>query len=192
MQDFHRWLTTSHRLESSSRSNLDKALYGMEHVTLRTATPEDFSAIVALNDVEVKQTSPMDVERLRELAAMASYHKVAVVDGRIAAFLLAMCEGALYQNDNYGWFAARFPRFLYVDRIVVSAEFTGYGIGSRLYDDLFDYVRSQGIPAVTCEYNLQPPNPASQRFHDKFGFKELGTQWVADHTKLVSLQVAEI
>ena len=163
----------------------------MKEITLRTATPDDFSAIVALNDVEVQQTSPMDLERLRELAAMAIYHKVAVSDGRIAAFLLAMREGAPYKNDNYGWFASRFPRFLYVDRIVVSAEFAGCKIGSRLYEDLFDYARSQGIPAVTCEYNLQPPNPASQRFHDKFGFKEIGSQWVANGSKLVSLQAAD-
>lgn len=158
---------------------------------LRTATSADFNAIVALNDVEVKQTSPMDVERLRELAGMASYHKVASAEGRIAAFLLAMREGAAYQNDNYGWFAERFPKFAYVDRIVVSPEFAGYGIGSQLYADLFDYVRSQGIAAVTCEYNLQPPNPASQRFHDKFGFKQIGSQWVANGSKLVSLQAAD-
>ena len=164
----------------------------MKEISLRTAVPDDYSAIVALNDVEVEQTSPMDAERLRDLGGMASYHKVAVVDGRIAAFLLAMREGAPYQNDNYGWFAARFPRFLYVDRIVVSMELAGYKIGSRLYEDLFDYARSRGISVVTCEYNVQPPNPASQRFHDKFGFKEIGSQWVADHTKLVSLQVVEI
>ena len=164
----------------------------MTVITLRAATPDDFNAIVALNDLEVKQTSPMDEERLRELASLASYHKVALVDGHIAAFLLAIREVAPYQNDNYSWFAARFPRFLYVDRIVVSAEFAGYKIGSRLYEDLFGYARSQGITAVTCEYNLQPPNPASQRFHDKFGFKEIGSQWVANGSKLVSLQVAEI
>jgi predicted GNAT superfamily acetyltransferase len=29
------------------------------------------------------------------------------------------------------------------------------------------------------------------RFHDKFGFQELGRQWVAGGTKLVSLQAAE-
>lgn len=164
----------------------------MKEISLRTAVPDDYSAIVALNDVEVKQTSPMDAERLRDLGGMASYHKVAVVDGRIAAFLLAMREGAPYQNDNYGWFAARFPRFLYVDRIVVSMELAGYKIGSRLYEDLFDYARSRGISVVTCEYNVQPPNPASQRFHDKFGFKEIGSQWVANNTKLVSLRAAEI
>jgi hypothetical protein len=28
-------------------------------------------------------------------------------------------------------------------------------------------------------------------FHEKFGFKEQGTQWVANGTKRVSLQVAE-
>lgn len=132
----------------------------------------------------------MDLARLRELAQMSSYRKVAVADGRVAAFLLAMREAAPYLNDNYAWFAARFPQFIYVDRIVVGAEFAGMKIGSRLYDDLFGYARSQGIKAITCEYNLQPPNPASQRFHEKFGFKELGRQWVAHGTKLVSLQAA--
>ena len=101
-------------------------------------------------------------------------------------------EGAPYLNDNYAWFAARYPQFIYVDRIVVGAEFAGLKIGSRLYEDLFGYARSQGIKAITCEYNIQPPNPASQRFHDKFGFKELGRQWVAHGTKLVSLQAAEV
>ena len=43
-----------------------------------------------------------------------------------------------------------------------------------------------------CEYNIQPPNPVSKRFHDKFGFKELDTQWVANGTKKVTLQAAEV
>ena len=115
-----------------------------------------------------------------------------MADGRVAAFLLAIRENALYPNDNYAWFAARFPQFVYVDRIVVSTYFKGRNIGSMLYDDLFSYARSQAIRTVTCEYNIQPPNPASQRFHNKFGFLELGTQWVAHGTKLVSLQAAQI
>jgi len=114
-----------------------------------------------------------------------------VANGRVAAFLLAMREGAPYLNDNYGWFAARFSQFVYVDRIVVGSDFAGFGVGSRLYEDLFRYARSQGVKAITCEYNVEPPNPASQRFHAKFGFKELGRQWVGQGTKLVSLQAAE-
>jgi predicted GNAT superfamily acetyltransferase len=45
---------------------------------------------------------------------------------------------------------------------------------------------------VTCEYNIEPPNEASRRFHDKFGFREIGTQWLDDGTKRVSLQAASL
>ena len=144
----------------------------MASIVVRQARAEDFGAIVELNAGEVQQTSPMDLDRVRELAQRASYHKVAVIDGRVAAFLLALREGAPYLNDNYAWFAARFPRFVYVDRIVVGEEFAGLKIGGRLYEDLFEYARSQGVRTITCEYNIDPPNPASQRFHDRFGFRE--------------------
>ena len=75
---------------------------------------------------------------------------------------------------------------------MISAEFAGLRLGSALYDALFAHGRSQGVTTVTCEYNIDPPNPASKRFHDRYGFRELGTQWVANGTKLVSLQAAEV
>ncbi|HEY0199380.1 MAG TPA: GNAT family N-acetyltransferase [Rhodanobacter sp.] len=161
-------------------------------IVVRKAEEGDFERIVELNDAVVQQTSAMDVERLRELDRLSCFHKVVVVDGHVAAFLLAMREDAPYPNDNHAWFAARFLRFVYVDRVVVGSDFAGLSIGSRLYRELFDYVRLHGIDAVTCEYNVQPPNIASQRFHDKFGFKEVGTQWVAGGTKKVSLQASDI
>jgi predicted GNAT superfamily acetyltransferase len=57
--------------------------------------------------------------------------------------------------------------------------------------DGVEYARLQQIKAVACEYNIEPPNHASKAFHDKFGFQEVGTQYVADGTKRVSMQVAE-
>ncbi|MBU3823852.1 MAG: GNAT family N-acetyltransferase [Candidatus Oceanisphaera merdipullorum] len=80
---------------------------------------------------------------------------------------------------------------MYVDRIVVSTDFSGHKIGSKLYTDMFGFARLQGINTIACEYNIEPPNPPTRAFHDKFGFKELGMQWVASGTKLVSLQAAE-
>ena len=121
----------------------------MTQVVIRNANEDDFVSIVELNDAEVNQTSPMGLERLRELARISCYHKVAVAGERVAAFLLAMREKALYLNDNYAWFAARFPQFVYVDRIVVGSEFAGLKIGTLLYKDLFDYARSQDIKMVT-------------------------------------------
>jgi GNAT superfamily N-acetyltransferase len=95
-------------------------------------------------------------------------------------------------RKDHEWFARRYPRFLYVDRIFVSAACRGLRMGSLLYEDLFRRARDAGFPVVTCEYNLVPLNEPSQAFHNKFGFTEQGTQWLAAGTKQVSLQVAEV
>ena len=133
----------------------------MKEILVRDATENDFTRIIELNEAEVQQTSPMNMEKLYELAQISNYHRVAVAEDSVAAFLLAICEGAPYSNDNYAWFSARFPQFIYVDRIVVGSEFAGLRIGSLLYEDLFSYARSHGIKSVTCEYYIDPPNIAS-------------------------------
>jgi len=61
-----------------------------------------------------------------------------------------------------------------------------------MYEDLFKLAREGKIESITCEYYLEPLNVVSQLFHQKFGFTELGTQRVADGTKLVSLQAAKV
>ena len=160
----------------------------MAAVILRDATAADAGRILALNDAEVAQTSAMDRARLDELTALACRFTVAEADGRVLAFLLAMDHAAGYDNDNFRWFAARYPRFAYVDRIVVDAAAAGMGIGGRLYRDLIAHARERDLERVVCEYNLEPPNPASKAFHDRFGFVEVGQQRVAGGTKLVSLQ----
>lgn len=159
---------------------------------LRAAADTDFPSILRLNAAEVQHTSAMDLGRLEWLVGMSAYCKVVTVDQVVAAFLIAMREGSPYDSDNYRWFASRMDRFLYVDRIVVDAQFAGRGIGSGLYQDLFTYGRTQGVGAITCEYNIDPPNLASRAFHAKFGFREMGTQWVGDGAKQVSLQAASV
>lgn len=158
---------------------------------IRDATEADFDAILLLNESEVQQTSPMNFQQLQALASMAAFCKVLTVEGQVAAFLIALQEGASYRSDNYIWFSERFEHFLYVDRIVVGSQFSGRGIGSKLYDNLFSFARDNRIGTITCEYNIVPPNLASRAFHDKYGFKELGTQWLAGGSKQVSLQAVE-
>ncbi|HEY6943164.1 GNAT family N-acetyltransferase [Dokdonella sp.] len=157
---------------------------------LRDAVASDHDAIVALNADEVEHTSAMDGARLRELAALARHRRVALVDGEVAAFLLAMPDHVDYRNDNYAWFSARYERFAYVDRVVVGARWQGAGIGSLLYRDLFAWVRAHGIPAVACEFNLVPPNEPSRAFHARHGFVEVGRQWLG--AKQVSMQLAAL
>ena len=163
----------------------------MQGVTIRDTAADDYEVVSALNLAEVQHTSPMDALRVAALAALSCYFKVACLEDRVSAFLLAMCSGAPYDNENFYWFARAYPQFIYIDRIVVSRGARGLGLGSLLYRDLFHYARERAIPLVTCEYNIVPPNEPSRLFHDKFGFREQATQWVANGGKLVSLQVAE-
>jgi predicted GNAT superfamily acetyltransferase len=159
---------------------------------IRGANEGDYAAIVALNTSEVRHTSPMDADRLRHLASLSAYHRVVVLEGRVVAFLLAMRAGADYRNDNFAWFTAQHPDFLYVDRIVVDAAVQGHRLGSRLYADLFAFAREHGIPRITCEFNVVPPNEPSRRFHERHGFVETGGQWLDEGRKQVSMQVAEL
>jgi uncharacterized protein len=157
---------------------------------IRDAVQADFERILELNDAEVRQTSPMDRQRLSLLHRLACFHRVAMLDGCVAGFLLCMREGAAYDSDNYRWFSDRYQRFVYIDRVVVAANFGARGVGTSLYTNLFESARLHGVGQVCCEYNIEPPNPASRAFHEKFGFSEVGKQWLAGGSKQVSLQLA--
>jgi predicted GNAT superfamily acetyltransferase len=157
---------------------------------IRDATPADFGAILRLNAESERFLSALTEPKLQRLHPEAAYHRVACVDGAVAAFLLAFREGAAYDSVNYLWFAARYPQFLYIDRVVVDVAFQSRRLGTLLYEDLFAFARATGAPRVTCEYDIRPPNPVSARFHGKFGFREVGRQDVAYAAKAVSLQEA--
>jgi uncharacterized protein len=97
-----------------------------------------------------------------------------------------------YDSPNYRWFAQQYRRFLYVDRVVVSRAQQGHGLGAFLYDDIIAFAAASGAGWLTCEFDLEPPNPASARFHARYGFREVGTQWLAGGKKQVSLQAREV
>ena len=159
---------------------------------LRDATPADFPAILELNQAFVSVLSPLDHARLARLHAQAALHRVIEQDGRVEAFLLVLREGADYDSPNYRWFARRHARFLYVDRIVVAGTTQARGAGRALYRDLQALATRDAVPLIACEFNIEPPNPASARFHAGLGFREVGRQPLDGGRKTVSLQVLEI
>ena len=157
---------------------------------IRDLTAADYASTIALNAESEHFLSPLDNTCLQHLHAQAAYARVLVAGDEVAAFLLALRERADYDSPNYRWFAERYAAFLYIDRVVVSVAQQGRRLGARLYEDLFAYARAQGVPRVTCEFDVEPPNEASRRFHAGFGFREVGTQRVAGGRKQVSLQEA--
>jgi predicted GNAT superfamily acetyltransferase len=159
---------------------------------LRDATPRDDAAILRLNAQSVSFLSPLDAPALRHLAQRSAYLRVVETDGEVAAFLLAFGPGADYASENYRWFASRYTQFLYIDRVVVAQSHQGQGLGRAMYEDLFAFAREHAYVRVVCEFDTEPPNPVSAAFHARFGFREVGSQWVRGGLKRVSLQEAAV
>ncbi len=157
-------------------------------IALRPALPTDIPALVALNAAVVQVTSAMDAARCADLLALRGVHLVAEREGAVLGFVLAMLQGAAYDNANFAWFSARLNHFVYVDRIVLGARARGHGLGTRLYDALADRVREAGCLVMAAEMDLDPPNAPSLAFHAARGFAALGTRRYADG-KVVSMQV---
>lgn len=147
----------------------------MSGPTIRAATPADWPALVALNNSEVPKVGPLTVEDGEWFLAHA---EVLVVDGddAPAALLVLLTEGRAYASPNYRWFAERYERFAYVDRIAVRADQAGTGIGRALYDVAIDRARGAGRPVLAAEVNLVPRNDGSLAFHDRLGFRQVGEQ----------------
>ena len=155
---------------------------------IRDASEEDFRVILELNLESEMYLSPLSRPRLLALDLRAWYHRVACRDGKVDAFLLALRPGSDYDSPNYRWFADRYTDFVYIDRVVVRATARSAGLATLLYEDLFRRAVESGIFRVTCEFDTDPPNEASRKFHERFGFVEIGTQRVGASRKAVSLQ----
>lgn len=163
-------------------------------MVFRRATTGDYPEILRMNEELVHFLAPMDEDLLSRLHQQSALTGVIEEDGKVVAFIILLREGGEYDSENYRWFSRNYPKFLYVDRIVVDTTHHRRGYGKFLYDEVFAQAKRDGVPCVTAEVNLQPPNPASLDFHQRAGFTQVGTQWLQDgeKKKQVSLLLAEI
>lgn len=163
-----------------------------EGVVLRSLTVGDADELVVLNDAAapaVPVTTPADMVRLVGLGGLALGLERA---GLLVGFVIAMTPGADYASENYAYFEARGVDHLYVDRIVIAESERGGGLGAVLYDAVFAEARREGRREVTCEVNLDPPNPGSLAFHERRGFRSVGTQATKGGTVTVTLLAAPV
>jgi predicted GNAT superfamily acetyltransferase len=138
---------------------------------LREADDAAVAALLHLNNAHAVETSELTAERLGWMVRNAF---AAWGEAGGGALLLAFDEGAAYDSPNFEWFRARYPRFVYVDRIIVGPERRGLGVARALYEALFAEAAAAGRPFVACEVNAHPPNPGSDAFHAALGFDLAG------------------
>ncbi len=159
----------------------------MPNAAIQPIGPDSETAVLALNEANIVATSPLAPGELHRLIGEAFYARRVggPVPDEVDAFLLAFDQDADYGSPNFRWFKARYPRFVYVDRIVVAAAARGRGYARLLYSDLFTYARAAGHERIVCEVNLDPPNPASDAFHAALGFAEEGRATLPGSGKVV-------
>ena len=127
---------------------------------ISTITRDIEPAVLALNNKHAEELSWLEPERLSDLVSQAFYARRI---GKLEAFLLAFDQDADYDSPNFLWFRARYPRFVYVDRIAVAASARGRGHARRLYEDLFDIAASQRPRHRRLRSELGPAEPGLRR-----------------------------
>lgn len=64
-----------------------------------------------------------------------------------------------------------------LDDVTVRADHLGQGIGSKMLNALFAYLRTQGVARVDTSCHLD--NADARRFYDRLGFQSLGEERLA-------------
>lgn len=152
------------------------------------AAEADLPDILALNQRFVPHVGDLTLAALQQLTQWASYFRVVRDDTGVVGFLLAMPEGRPYASPNYRWFAERYPRFVYIDRVAIAKSHHRQGLGRRLYEDLHAFAIKRA-PLVACEVNTRPVNEESLAFHARMGYQAVGGQETEGGSKTVALMI---
>lgn len=159
----------------------------MQNLRLRVMRESDVSAVTELNAGAAPAVNLLTEDEVRSLHEMCDVALVATDrDRNVIAFLLSMGPGQPYESENYRWFEERGVRHQYIDRIVVAPSAKGTGVGTAMYESVFERARERGATEVTAEVNVRPHNPGSIAFHERMGFRLLAEQ----ETKGGSVRVA--
>ena len=160
-------------------------------IYLDKVASKDLVTLLDLNEAAVPHVNSISLEDFGWFVDKAAYFRVARLDGGIAGFLIALMPGTSYGSSNYRWFCARYPKFVYIDRIVIAERARRFGVGRLLYDDVAAFAL-QTAPLLTCEVNIRPHNEASLKFHERLGFVNAGFQDTENGTKTVSLMTKKL
>jgi predicted GNAT superfamily acetyltransferase len=136
-------------------------------------TQSDVEPIWLINEQGLPGTGKVTLPEISYLLELSTFSLGVFSNDELLGFVICLSPGTDYGSLNYAWFNTRYDEFIYVDRIAVSTGYRDRGIGSLLYKEVVSYSNQYSIPIV-AEVNLNPPNPGSMRFHERFQFEEIG------------------
>ncbi|GAB3271679.1 GNAT family N-acetyltransferase [Arthrobacter pigmenti] len=163
---------------------------GSAKIVLRALEDTDIPAVAAINNSAVPAVPHTDEPGIADLVEVSGLSLVAVSEAEpstVVGFVLGVPAGAAYDSENFRWFEQRGEPHFYVDRIVVADGMRGRNVGEILYDAVFQHALANGVDQITCEVNIDPPNPGSLKFHGRLGFVEVGQQPTKEGTVTVAM-----
>ena len=144
-----------------------------DEISIRHLVELDIQMMWELNEQGLPGTGKVNHQEMTKLLELSELSLGVFEDNKLLGFVLCLLPNTNYGSLNYAWFNERYDEFIYVDRIAVATKFRNQGIGSILYQKVFDYAKSHNIP-VTAEVSLRPPNEGSDRFHLRHGYAVVG------------------
>lgn len=160
----------------------------MSEFQIRAMTEVDLPVVWRINQENVPAVGDETLEALTEIFQQSVIALSAVAGARVIGFCLVLDPGQKYESPNYTYFCERLDDFVYLDRVAVTGEFQGRGVGAALYRHVEQSTDAQWF---ALEVNTKPRNEGSLRFHAREGFvqmEELETR----PGKMVSLMVKKL
>ena len=124
-------------------------------IVVRDVREHELDSVLALNHAAGPAILPLDSARLRLF------------------YETGVGSDADHDSRNFQWFRERYPRFFYIDRVVVASRRRGGGVGRAFYADVQSHAELR-YPLVTCEVFLEGVTDPVLLFHGSFGFREVG------------------
>ncbi len=150
----------------------DNANVDASYAVAKLGAP-DVPTMWQINEQGLPGTGKVSQQEMENLLTLSELSLGVFDDKKLLGFVICLLPNTDYGSLNYAWFNERFNEFIYVDRVAVTTDYRNQGIGSMLYEKVFEYGKSNNIP-VTAEVSLNPPNPGSDRFHSRHGYQVIG------------------
>lgn len=160
----------------------------MSEFHIRVMTEVDLPVIWQINQENVPAVGDETLEALTEIFQQSVIALSAVAVERVIGFCLVLSPGQKYESPNYIYFCERLNNFVYLDRVAVTGEFQGKGVGAALYREV---EHSTDAELFALEVNTKPRNEGSLRFHAREGFVEM-EELETRPGKIVSLMVKRL
>ncbi len=148
--------------------------------TIRSCQAGDVAAIQTINLAGTPGVLPLTQPELDGLAAGSILCWVAQDGAQVVGYLITYTNSDPYDGEEFAWFQQHLSTFLYIDQVAIASSHRRQGVGAALYRHATQDANKSGLESLTCEVNLDPPNPTSLAFHHGLGFTSIGELHTAD------------